>query len=196
MRRCRTLGHRPDHHEAPPRLRGNYFRALLSRKVFMPIAVSWCGTGLRGGRGSFSDSAHPRLFGEFLDSAIDRQRGCRAVCRDEPHPGACGRRAGWPGSWVDGLHLLRRLAMVCYRSTTPGARSREGADRAHGSPGSVRLGPVAYQQTFSRSIFSPAPFFRLTARPSQRRWRASGDLKEPVDARATYLEPLGDLTRP
>ena len=38
----------------------------------MPIAVSWCGAGLRGGRGSFSDSAHPRLFGEFLDSAIDR----------------------------------------------------------------------------------------------------------------------------
>jgi hypothetical protein len=24
------------------------------------------------GRGSFSDSAYPRLFGEFLDSAIDR----------------------------------------------------------------------------------------------------------------------------
>jgi len=38
----------------------------------MPIAVSWCGAGLGGGRGSFIDSAHPRLFGEFLDSAIDR----------------------------------------------------------------------------------------------------------------------------
>ncbi len=30
------------------------------------------GAGLHGGRGSFVDSAHPRLFGEFLDSAIDR----------------------------------------------------------------------------------------------------------------------------
>jgi hypothetical protein len=38
----------------------------------MPIAVSWCGAGLGGGRGSFIDSAHPRLFGEFLDSAINR----------------------------------------------------------------------------------------------------------------------------
>src|SRR3984957_6284799 len=37
----------------------------------MPIAVSWCGAGLRSGRGSFVDSAHPRLFREFLDSAID-----------------------------------------------------------------------------------------------------------------------------
>ena len=35
----------------------------------MPIAVSWWGAGLRGGR---VDSAHPRLFGEFLDSAINR----------------------------------------------------------------------------------------------------------------------------
>ena len=56
---------------ADSRLRGNYFRALLSRKVFMPIAVSWCGAGLPGGRG-LVNSAHPRLFGEFLNSAIDR----------------------------------------------------------------------------------------------------------------------------
>ena len=57
-------------------------------------------------------------------SAAVRQRGYLAVRRDEPHSGVCGRRAGWPGSSVDGLHLLRRLAIVCYRPTTPGARFR------------------------------------------------------------------------